>query len=47
VIAQDVAALGRAAANLLFARLGGEDSPPHQLTLPVHLIARGSGEVRP
>ena len=47
VIAQDVAALGRAAANLLFARLGGEDSPPRQLTLPVHLIARGSGEVRP
>jgi LacI family transcriptional regulator len=47
VIAQDVAALGRAAANLLFARLDGEDSPPHQLTLPVHLIARGSGEVRP
>lgn len=47
VIAQDVAALGRAAATLLFARLDGEDSPPHQLTLPVHLIARGSGELRP
>lgn len=47
VIAQNVAALGRAAANLLFARLGGEDSPPHRVTLPVHLIARGSGEVRP
>jgi LacI family transcriptional regulator len=47
VIAQDVAALGRAAAELLFARLGGEESPPRHLTLPVHLIARGSGEVRP
>ena len=47
VIAHDVAALGKAAAELLFARLSGEDSPPHQLTLPVHLIARGSGELRP
>jgi len=47
VIAHDVAALGKAAADLLFARLNGEDSPPHQVTLPVHLIARGSGEVRP
>jgi len=47
VIAQDVAALGRAAAEMLFARLGGEESPPRRLTLPVHLIARGSGEVRP
>jgi len=47
VIAHDPAALGRAAANLLFARLGGDDSPPQQLILPVYLIARGSAEVRP
>src|SRR5215475_1922943 len=47
VIAHDVAALGRAAADLLFARMNGEDSRPHRLTLPVRLIARGSGELRP
>jgi LacI family transcriptional regulator len=47
VIAQDVAALGKAAADLLFARLDGAHSPPCRLTLPVRLIARGSGEQRP
>jgi len=47
VIAHDVSALGKAAAELLFARLDGQGSPPHQLTLPVRLIARGSGEIRP
>jgi LacI family transcriptional regulator len=47
VIAHDVAALGRAATDLLLARLGGQDAPPHLLTLPVHLIARGSGEASP
>jgi LacI family transcriptional regulator len=47
VIAHDTAALGRAAADLLFARLAGDDSPPHRVTLPVHLIARGSGEKYP
>ncbi|HWE89628.1 MAG TPA: LacI family DNA-binding transcriptional regulator [Pseudonocardiaceae bacterium] len=47
VIAQDAAALGRTAAELLLARLGGDDSPPHRVTLPVRLVARGSAEVRP
>jgi LacI family transcriptional regulator len=47
VIAHDTTALGRAAADLLFARLAGDNSPPHRVTLPVHLIARGSGEQRP
>lgn len=47
VVAHDTAALGRAAAELLFARLAGDDSPPHRVTMPVRLIPRGSGEQRP
>lgn len=47
VIAQDPAALGRTAAELLLTRLAGDDSPPHRVTLPVRLVARGSAEVRP
>lgn len=47
VIAHDTGALGKAAAELLFARLAGDDSPPHRVIMPVHLIARGSGETRP
>lgn len=47
VVAHDTAALGRAAAELLFARLAGDNSPPHRVTLPVHVIARGSGEKHP
>lgn len=47
VVAHDTAALGKAAADLLFARLAGDDSPPHRVTMPVRLIARGSGEKRP
>jgi LacI family transcriptional regulator len=47
VIAHDTGVLGKAAADLLFARLAGDDSPPHRVILPVHLIARGSGEQRP
>jgi LacI family transcriptional regulator, galactose operon repressor len=42
VIAHDVAALGRAATDLLLARLDGEDSPPHQVTLP----GQQGGELR-
>jgi LacI family transcriptional regulator len=47
VIAQDPAALGRTAAELLLTRLAGDDSPPHRVTLPVRLVARGSAEVCP
>jgi LacI family transcriptional regulator len=47
VIAHDTGALGKAAAELLFARLSGDNSPPHRVTLPVRLIARGSGETAP
>ena len=45
VVAQDPAAIGRAAAELLFARLDGEDAPPRHLVVPTRLIARGSGEI--
>jgi LacI family transcriptional regulator len=47
VVAQDPAAVGRAAAELLFARLDGEGSPSRQVILPTTLVARGSGEIRP
>jgi LacI family transcriptional regulator, galactose operon repressor len=47
VVAQDPAALGRAAAELLFARLDGEAGPPKRLILPTRLIVRGSGEIPP
>jgi LacI family transcriptional regulator len=47
VIAHDTAAMGKAAAELLFARLAGDETPPHRVILPVHLIARGSGEKHP
>ncbi|HEY8372920.1 MAG TPA: LacI family DNA-binding transcriptional regulator [Pseudonocardiaceae bacterium] len=46
VIAHDAAALGRAAAEMLFARLEGDTSPPRRIVLPVRLVPRGSGEVR-
>ncbi|GAB4210071.1 MAG: LacI family DNA-binding transcriptional regulator [Roseiflexaceae bacterium] len=46
VVAQDLAALGRSAAELLFARLGGDASPPQHIIVPTRLIARGSGEIR-
>ena len=46
VIAQDASAMGRAAAELLFRRLDGDNSPSEQLILPTRLITRGSGEIR-
>ena len=47
VIAQDPAAIGRAAAQVLFRRLDGDRSPTeHQIVL-TRLIARGSGEIAP
>jgi LacI family transcriptional regulator len=45
VVAQDPAAMGRAAADLLFRRLDGDDSPPEHVVIDVELIARGSGEI--
>ncbi|SFP31391.1 LacI family transcriptional regulator [Amycolatopsis arida] len=47
VIAHDVSALGEAAAELLFARVQGDQSTPRKVVLPVRLVPRGSGEVPP
>jgi LacI family transcriptional regulator len=45
VVAQDPAAMGSAAAEILFRRLDGDDSPPEHFVIDVELIARGSGEI--
>jgi LacI family transcriptional regulator len=45
VMAQDPAAVGRLAAERLFARLDGDDSPPTVHTVGTRLLARGSGEL--
>ncbi|MEV6876458.1 LacI family DNA-binding transcriptional regulator [Amycolatopsis sp. NPDC051128] len=47
VVAHDVSALGHAAAELLFARVQGDQSPPRKVVLPVRLVVRGSGEAAP
>jgi LacI family transcriptional regulator len=47
VVAQDPTAIGRTAAELLFARLDGDRRPPQHVVVPTRLIARGSGELRP
>jgi LacI family transcriptional regulator len=46
VVAQNAAALGTAAAELLLARLGGDASPPRSIVIPTELIQRGSGEIQ-
>ncbi|MEU5693670.1 LacI family DNA-binding transcriptional regulator [Actinosynnema sp. NPDC020468] len=46
VLAHDASALGKAGADLLYARLDGDVAPPRRVVLPVRLVARGSGEVR-
>lgn len=45
LVTQDAAAVGRTAAELLFARLDGDTSPPRHVVLPTRLVARGSGEI--
>jgi LacI family transcriptional regulator len=45
VVAQDPAAIGRLAAQRLFDRLGGDESPPALHTIPTRLVVRGSGEL--
>jgi DNA-binding LacI/PurR family transcriptional regulator/ABC-type nitrate/sulfonate/bicarbonate transport system substrate-binding protein len=45
VVAQDPAAIGATAAQLLFARINGDISPARQVVLLTRLIARGSGEI--
>lgn len=47
VVTLDPGLLGQAAAELLFARLDGDTSPPRRIVLPVRLVPRGSGEVGP
>jgi LacI family transcriptional regulator len=47
VIAHDASAIGKAAAELLFSRLDGDATPPRRVVLPVRLVPRGSGEMRP
>jgi LacI family transcriptional regulator len=45
VVAQDPPALGRAAAERLFARLDGERGPSRRVFVATRLIERGSGEI--
>lgn len=47
VVAQDPAAVGRTAAELMFRRLDGDTSPAQRIELTTTLIPRGSGEVLP
>ncbi len=47
VVAQDPYAIGRAAAELLFARLDGYSGPSQHRTISTRLIIRGSGEIQP
>jgi LacI family transcriptional regulator len=45
VIAQDPTGLGQAAAELLFARVDGDRTPPRHVVVPTRLVPRGSGEI--
>lgn len=47
VVSQDPAAMGAAAAGLLFARIEGDQSPPRSVVLLTRLVERGSGETAP
>jgi LacI family transcriptional regulator len=47
VIAQDPAAIGRTAAEILFRRLDGDRSTSQHHIVLTRLITRGSGEIRP
>jgi LacI family transcriptional regulator len=47
VVAQDPYAVGRRAAELLFARIQGHTGPTEVVVLETRLIARGSGEIPP
>lgn len=47
VVNQDPAAMGRQAAQQLFARVHGDDSSPRSITMPTRLVVRGSGERPP
>jgi LacI family transcriptional regulator len=47
VIAQDTTGMARAALHLMTSRLAEPERPPETITVPVTLIARGSGEQPP
>ena len=47
VVAQDAAAIGRRAAERLFSRFDGDDSPYTVEVVPSRLVVRGSGEIAP
>jgi LacI family transcriptional regulator len=47
VIAQGEAEIGRTAIELFRARLADPDRPVQTVTIPIKLIARGSGELGP
>lgn len=47
VVSQDVPAIGRLAAQMVFRRLDGETDAPRTELVPARLVARGSGEVTP
>jgi LacI family transcriptional regulator len=47
VMRQDPIAIGRLAAERLFARIDGDDSPPARYEVPAVLVVRGSGELAP
>ena len=47
VIAQDPAAIGARACEILFQRMDGDTSPVQTHTIPTRLIRRGSGEIPP
>src|SRR6202171_1049762 len=47
VIAQDPAAIGRLAAQVLFRRLDGDRSPSEHHVILTRMIARGSGAIKP
>ena len=47
VLRQDVPALGRKAAELIFNRIKGDQSPPTHAVIPATLVRRGSGEIPP
>jgi LacI family transcriptional regulator len=45
VVAQNPAAIGAQACDLLFQRMDGDQSPTRTVTVPTRLIERGSGEI--
>jgi len=47
VVAQDPFRMGIEAAELLFARLDGDDGPTRHRLIATRLMPRGSGEIRP